>query len=123
MLKNQKKIHRARWVWLESILDYKYPHGICVCFGMDISNFISMKMGFIDEVLYMDLKEFIFNIHNETLVDVDLEKFVDAIKKDKKNNKPNFINCVLTKGIGEMFLQNVEVDYIEKCLEEYGFNK
>jgi len=110
---------------IENITNYKYPHGISVCFGMDIANFISMRLGFIDTDLYVSLKDFIFNIHKQhyNYSDCNIESFINALKKDKKNNLTGHINCVLTKGIGNMFLTNIPIDSIKKYLEEYGFNK
>ncbi len=108
---------------IESIIEYKYPHGICVCFGMDIANFISMKIGYISEKLYKELNKFLTGIHNKKLPDINIDKFIKALEKDKKNDKKGFINCVLTQGIGKMFLMNTDIHFIRQCLEEYGFNK
>ena len=108
---------------IESIIEYKYPHGICVCFGMDIANFISMKIGYISEELYKELNKFLTGIHNKKLPDINIDKFIKALEKDKKNDKKGFINCVLTQGIGKMFLRNTDIHFIRQCLEEYGFNK
>ena len=108
---------------IESITDYKYPHGISVCFGMDIANFISMKLGLISKSLYKELNKFIFGLIKIECQPLELKGFVQALKKDKKNNTPGFINCVITKGIGSMFLMNIEIKELETKLEEYGFNK
>ena len=109
---------------LENITNYKYPHGISVCFGMDIANFISMKLGFINMDLYENLKDFLFSVHNINFDDdVSIKSFIDALKKDKKNNLVGHINCVLTKGVGSMFLRNTSIEDMEKYLKDYGFNK
>jgi 3-dehydroquinate synthase len=109
---------------IENITNYSYPHGISVCFGMDIANFISMKLGFINKDLYEELKDFIFSVHNINFDSVvNVSNFIDALKKDKKNNLTGHINCVLTRGVGDMFLKNISIDAMEKYLEEYGFNK
>lgn len=109
---------------IENITNYKYPHGISVCFGMDIANFISMKLGFINMDLYENLKDFLFSVHNMNFDDdVSIKSFIDALKKDKKNNLVGHVNCVLTKGVGSMFLKNISIGDIEKYLKDYGFNK
>ena len=41
---------------IESLTGYSIPHGIAVSYGMDIANFISLKLGFIDIKLYQDIK-------------------------------------------------------------------
>jgi len=109
---------------IESTTNYAYPHGISVCFGMDIANFISMKMGYLAEDTYRSLKEFIYSVHTTDFdMSIDIEYFISALKKDKKNNKADNINCVLTKGVGNMLLTNVEINKIRIYLQEYGFNK
>jgi len=109
---------------IENTTNYRYPHGISVCFGMDISNFISMKLGFINIDLYNDLKDFIFSVHNINFdTDVSINHFINALKKDKKNNLTGHINCVLTRGVGGMFLMNISIGNMKEYLEEYGFNK
>ena len=108
---------------IENVTNYKYPHGISVCFGMDMSNFISMKLGYIDIHTYENLQELIFSVHNISLdKKISIESFITALKKDKKNNMLNNINCVLTRGVGDMFLTNIEISEIKKLLGEYGLN-
>ena len=102
---------------IESITNYQYPHGISVCLGMDIANYISMKLGYITEECYISLKDFIFNIHNIDFKILNTEHYITALKKDKKNINPNKLRCVLTKGVGEMFLEEIKYEEIKSILE------
>ena len=99
------------------------PHGIAVAHGMNISNFVSYKLG------YLNFNQ--FNIMEDTLKiilkkypikKVNLKKFKEIIRKDKKSiNKK--IRVILSKGIGNMFVTKInnEKKFI-KILNEY-FNR
>ena len=105
---------------IESITNYKYPHGISVCLGMDIANYVSMKLGYITQDLYLDLKKFMYNIHNISYNIGDIEKYITALKKDKKNTSKDKLRCVLTKGIGKMFLKEINYNKLKPILKEFG---
>ena len=42
---------------IESLTNYGIPHGIAISFGMDMSNFISMKKGYITAELRQNSRE------------------------------------------------------------------
>lgn len=70
---------------IESLTNYKIPHGVAVSFGMDISNFVSYKMEFIDYKVRKDILEvtsYIWKGYN--LEEIKLDKLIHALKKDKK---------------------------------------
>ena len=104
---------------IENITDYKYPHGIAVSMGMDISNFISMKRGYLSIEDYTELRELILDVSGHMPEKNNIDDFITALVRDKKNNKSGFINCVLTSGPGMMFLENIDTYSIKKYLEEY----
>ena len=104
---------------IENITDYKYPHGIAVSMGMDISNFISMKRGYLSIEDYTELRELILDVSGHMPEKNNIDDFIAALVRDKKNNKSGFINCVLTSGPGMMFLENIDTYNIKKYLEEY----
>ncbi len=90
---------------IESITGYKIPHGIAVSFGMDMSNFISFKKGYIN---YTQLKksrelfEKIWNGYEKYIQNLDLDIFLNALSKDKKN-KGNLLGLILNRGYGKVF--------------------
>ena len=85
---------------LESITKYKISHGQAVTLGIDLANFISFKLGYISESLFLKIHkilgknkpEFYFNNNN-------IKSYLNALSKDKKN-KGDLIGCILLKKIG-----------------------
>jgi 3-dehydroquinate synthase len=95
---------------IESVTDYRVPHGIAVSHGMDIANFISVKMGLIDETLRQRMREVLkLNWDEVPLGEIDLEAFIGALRKDKKNVGAE-VRVILTKGLGRMFVTRLDVD-------------
>ena len=95
---------------IESVTDYRVPHGIAVSHGMDIANFISVKMGLIDEGLRQRMREVLkLNWDEVPLGGINVEAFIGALRKDKKNVGPE-VRVILTKGLGRMFVTRLDVD-------------
>jgi len=95
---------------IESITDYRVPHGIAVSHGMDIANFISVKMGLIEEELRQQMREVLkLNWGEVSLGEIDVEAFIGALRKDKKNMGAE-VRVILTKGLGKMFITTLDVD-------------
>ena len=109
---------------IESVTNYRIPHGIGVSYGMDIANFISMKMGLIDEGLYQQMRDVLkLNWCEAPLGEIDVETLISALRKDKKNIGSQ-VRVILTRGLGDMFITNLDVD--GKCrewLKEYFSTK
>ena len=47
---------------IESLTDYSVPHGIAVSFGMDMANFISVKMGLLNSHVRTEIRELLQEI-------------------------------------------------------------
>ena len=105
---------------IENLSNYSIPHGIAVSYGMDIANFISFKLEFIDNKLYSDLKLTLKKIWKGiSLPDIDVKQFEKALSKDKKNIG-NSYQLILTKGIGNMFIHGINPnDGFTNWLTEY----
>lgn len=114
---------------IETVTNYKIPHGIAVAYGMDMANYVSYRLGFVDEgfvneALYI-LKEFFGDweirkimidiCHDDSYIS---DKLIPALKRDKKN-KGNNLGLILTRGFGDMFLEYVAPEDIEAHLKEY----
>ena len=70
---------------IESLTKYRIPHGIAVSFGMDMANYISVKMGLIDDVVRDEIRvitKFIWKGYS--LRGIDVQTFINALSKDKK---------------------------------------
>lgn len=95
---------------IESVTDYRVPHGIAVSHGMDIANFISVKMGLIEEELRQQMREVLkLNWGEVPLGHIDVEAFINALRKDKKNVGAE-VRVILTRGLGKMFITTLDVD-------------
>lgn len=88
---------------LEASTNFSVPHGMAVSFGMDLANLISEKEGHISMNKRNKMLEPISFINKSFLLPkFDIEKYYESLKKDKKNIGSD-INCILTRGKGNMF--------------------
>lgn len=88
---------------IESLTKYKIPHGVAVSFGMDIANFMSVKLGFLTPNVRNEIKEVTDYICRGYKINkLDTNKFIDALKKDKKNIGTK-LGLILAKGYGNIF--------------------
>ena len=88
---------------IETLTHYRIPHGIAVSFGMDMANFISVKMGFISEEIRNEIRVVTESIwQGYTINDIDLLFFIKALSKDKKNVGTK-LGLILNKGYGNIF--------------------
>lgn len=92
---------------IESLTNYRIPHGIAVSYGMDMANFISVKLGFIDEADRQKVVPLVEKIWSGTTIDnISVADFETALSRDKKNIG-NTYQLILTKGIGKMFKHGI----------------
>lgn len=90
---------------IESLTDYRVPHGIAVSFGMDISNFVSVKLGLIPDTVRKEIRELlekIFAGYEQELKKFDVDIYLNAISKDKKNVGKK-LGLILNNGYGKIF--------------------
>lgn len=88
---------------IESFFKYSIPHGVAVSFGMDMSNFVSMKKGYIREADFIHMRELFTQIWSEySIAELEVDALIDALKKDKKN-VDNQLGLILNKGCGHVF--------------------
>jgi len=109
---------------IESLTHYRIPHGIAVSFGMDMANFISVKMNLIPAEIRNEIREVTEYIWNGfTINDIDLNVFKKALSKDKKN-VGNKLGLILNKGYGNIFKNVMDADEtFSAWLEEYFTNE
>lgn len=105
---------------IETLTEYTVPHGVAVSFGMDLANFLSARLGYIDEGLRQEIRPLLVaNWGDARFSQVGVTGLIQALGKDKKNEGSQ-IKVILTKGLGQMFKTTLEVD--TRCrgwLEEY----
>jgi 3-dehydroquinate synthase len=88
---------------IESLTNYRVPHGIAVSYGMDMANFVSVKLGYITEETRLYIRELLSQVWEGTSIeDIELEKYTVALSKDKKNIGKT-LGLILNKGCGKIF--------------------
>lgn len=104
---------------LESLTNYKLCHGQAVTVGMDISNYLSYRLGYISENIYLKMKKLLLkNWPDYDLKQIDLEPFYRSLAKDKKNIG-NQVTVILTGGPGKMRKQGLNMDEIKRNIGPY----
>ena len=111
---------------IESLTNYEIPHGIAISFGMDMSNFVSMKKKYItaeERQNSRELFEKIWHGYVDQVKGLDVETYLLALSKDKKNKGP-LLGLILNKGYGKVFKDFTENDAIFRFwMEEYFENE
>jgi len=105
---------------IEAVTNYAINHGQAVTMGMDIANYVSLRLGYINEAVFKSMHDIlsknlpVFNLESDKL-----DEYCQALSKDKKNIG-NTLGCILTHGPGAMEkmyipldekLQNILLDY------------
>jgi 3-dehydroquinate synthase len=111
---------------IESLTDYNIPHGIAVSFGMDMSNFVSMKKGYITPEVRQNSRELfqkIWDGYADQVKVLDIDTYLNALSKDKKNKGP-LLGLILNKGYGKVFKDFTENDAtFRSWMEDYFANE
>jgi 3-dehydroquinate synthase len=109
---------------IESLTHYKVPHGIAVSFGMDMANYISVKLGLIPSFVRDEVRELTEMIwEGYDIKNIDLDKYLTALSKDKKNVGAK-LGLILNKGYGNIFKNIMDADDKFKAwMKEYFANE
>ena len=95
---------------LETITNYGIKHGQAVTMGMDIANYLSVRMGLMDQSLFETIHaKLAVNFSNYDIGQCDLEAYFGALAKDKKNLGNN-LGCILSEGPGGLVRKQVPFD-------------
>jgi len=95
---------------IESLTNYRVPHGIAVAYGMDMANFVSVKLGYINEKIRLEIRELLEKIwQGFPIEDISVEQFKTALSKDKKNVGAE-LRLILNKGYGKIFKDAATMD-------------
>ena len=94
---------------LESISQYKIPHGSAIIIGMMIANEISFQLGEIEEYYVKQTQQKLSLYINHIKLDskwFDFPKLLSYLKSDKKNTGSN-INMILINAHGEYSIKTI----------------
>jgi 3-dehydroquinate synthase len=109
---------------LESYTSYDIPHGIAISYGMDMANRLSWQMGLLTEDAFLEMRSLLSkNWVKFPKQEINPEEFVSLMSKDKKNVDKD-LRVILTRGLGNMFVQKVPADDLFKenlnaCFSHY----
>lgn len=95
---------------LESVTNYEIPHGVAVAYGMDLANLISVHKGLLNMSQRNEFRVLLNEVFSDiTLPNIDVNKFLLALSKDKKNEGSK-IKVILTRGPRDMFKTTLDKD-------------
>ena len=105
---------------LESVTEYKIPHGQAVTVGMDLANYISFKRNLISEGLFLKRHQILVkNMPPRPPRSFSIKKYIKALSKDKKNVNSN-LTCILILGDGKMEKKQIPMDeQLLSSIKEY----
>ena len=109
---------------IESLTNYKIPHGVAVSFGMDIANYISFKLDYIDQKIRDEIKYVTSYIWDGySISNLNIDELINALSKDKKN-VDNKLGLILNKGYGKIFKKFINNDEkFRNLLNQYLINE
>ena len=95
---------------IETLTDYRVPHGVAVCYGMDLANYVSVQLGLLGAETRARARAVLARIwEGVPLGSLDQQKYESALRKDKKNAAGK-LGLILTRGFGQMFKELVPLD-------------
>jgi len=95
---------------LESVTDYAIKHGQAVTVGMDLANYVSLKMGFMSLDVFKELhKRLSINIPEYDWRSIDFDRYFSLLAKDKKNIGNN-VGCILAREPGILIKYQLPLD-------------
>ncbi len=109
---------------IEGYTQYEIPHGLAVAFGMDIANAQSVRLGLIDEKLRHRVRSTLCKVWKTVdFPEIEIERYITILRKDKKNVGTD-VRVILTRGLGDMYIDRIAVDegfvsILETCFKEY----
>ncbi|MDP2103696.1 MAG: 3-dehydroquinate synthase, partial [Candidatus Gracilibacteria bacterium] len=103
---------------IESLNNYKLPHGVCVGYGIIFANIVSHNLGYLDESLMNRINTFIIKIVRKyTLKDSRFDEINKMMLNDKKNNTQK-VKFTLLQNIGNIHFIEVDRKDLEKAYNE-----
>ena len=101
---------------IETVSRYEVNHGQAVTLGMDIANYISMKLGYLENVTFHWMHEILKkNMPSFVLRDEQVSDYLSALARDKKNISNN-LTCILSDGPGSMRKMQMPIDETLKMM-------
>lgn len=108
----------------ETMSNYIIPHGTAVAMGTIVANRISLERSWLEEEVVLRVEELLWKIiHvNSTDIDVDMDKIISAIRKDKKQVSADLTAVLMKDDMQLNIVHDVTVEEIQRAVD-YLFNK
>lgn len=108
---------------LETITEYEIKHGQAVTVGMDLANYLSVRLGLLEQELFSEMHEKLANnFPSYDLSRCDMMLYFNALSKDKKNIGNN-LGCILSKGPGSLVRHQMPFDEnLKSVIKSYFSN-
>ncbi len=105
---------------LEAFTHNRIPHGTAVMWGIDVANYISKRLGILDEAIYWEIKALIKESFIKEEISVDnSERFMQILSTDKKV-KNNTVYLILLEKLSKLIIKPLELDKeLEGMFREY----
>ena len=105
---------------IEVLSDYSIPHGQAVTLGMDLANYISLNLGFMNQEQYEFLNSILYkNKPSFNINEKNIDYYMDLLSKDKKNINKSIV-CILAREFGNLFIYQVkDKEKIKKIILSY----
>lgn len=105
---------------IESVTDYAIPHGLAVTLGMDVANFVAMRLGIMKEPCFAELHCLLkMNFPTRRHETWPVEQYLSCLMRDKKNVADS-IGCVLAERPGRLVVHQIKADgALRGIVEEY----
>ncbi len=95
---------------IEALTHFRVPHGVAVSYGMDMANYVSVKLGLIPQEIRDEVRAIVVNFWpGFEINELDVDTFIKALSKDKKNVGKK-LGLILNKGYGQIFKNVMDSD-------------
>ena len=83
---------------IETVTTYEIPHGTAVAIGMIMADYISVQRGILDKDIAERSEQVLLKVVDikPRLVDYQIEQFISAIRKDKKQTNAQLTAVLMT---------------------------
>ena len=105
---------------IEAISNYSIPHGQAITIGMDLANYISLKLNMLSKEDFNNMHSILIKNKPSYYINLDnIDLYCSALSKDKKN-KGNNLGCILSNGPGNVKKVFLKIDFkLKKLILNY----
>ncbi len=110
---------------IESMTNYEVPHGIAVSHGMDIANFVAVKMGIQKEETRNRIRAVTERFWTDGEIrNFDIDEYLNLLSKDKKN-KGKQLGIILCDDFGKLakYMLNADKEFKKMLVDYFHENK